>query len=536
MMLDYSAKNITIIYMVLFTTEFITKYRNDPGIKRMLGGVVLLNRNEFFHWYIEELRKTSRKITIPGKYVDGGVDTPSPINTGISDSERQMILNIMATKDNMNRNSTKQIPSKASKRPVTAKRGNYPSKRRTAKSVRTTKDVFRFIKEADRIKEEQKAQLAKIANDTFKEIANEVCDPSIGRDYGRTSLINITKYYDFDFLVAVTPDYNKIPPMMNYEKQRIYKRKKILGFLIAERGECRMKRNTYSVNLICIQKNPVLVGSKPYTVKGTILLGAFLYCIKSYDGILELLGDEGDEGEDEDQEILPVDQQGILELAGAYENLDGFFAYSKLGFKKDISLLTHRDVPNNERCFYDPTLLQMIAPMNQFDSPQHIIQRVTGERRMTPMELIENDKIGLIQTGLPNTIPENEEQKKLQKKIAEDANLYYKIETDLHLFSEEDDDDGDGHDFTRNFMNDIYERIQKNLKIYLRIRAGLSENSPDAYTTDTEKTGSQLSQFSEDSLDQSNKRPQFTTKSKAKKRARTLRKKSKNKKKKISPR
>lgn len=522
--------------MVLFTNEFITKYRNDPGIKRMLGGVVLLNRNEFFDWYIEELRKTSRKITIPEKYVNGGVNSPPtapvtspppgfiPNTPGFGKGPTNMLPPVPP------RTSSKvqrQVPSKAPKRPVTAKRGNYPSRRRTAKSVRTTKDVFRFIKEADRIKEEQKEQLAKIANETFKEIANEVCDPSIGRDYGRTSLINITQYYDFDFLVAVTPDYNKIPPMMNYEKQRIYKRKKILGFLIAERGECRMKRNTYSVNLICIQKNPVVVGSKPYTVKGTILLGAFLYCIKSYDGILEVLGEGG-----EDEETHPVDQQGILELAGAYENLDGFFAYSKLGFKKDISLLTHRDVPNNERCFYDSTLLQMIAPMNQFDSPQHIIQRVTGERRMTPMELMANDEIGLIQTGFPNTIPENEEQKKLQKKIAEDANLYYKIETELHLDDVIDDDDVD---FKRDFMNDVYKRIQNNLKIYLRIRAGLSENSPDSYTTDTEISGSPSSQFSEDSLDQSNKRTQFTTKSKAKKRARTLRNKSKIKKMKISP-
>jgi len=462
--------------MVLFTNEFITEYRNDPGIKQMLNGIVLLNREEFFNWYATDLRKSLRKIVIPKKYNYGGVGTPTKEEGEIMEVEDEDIYERVTGKYQPPKQPRTVPASKASISKRQSQRiVRNPSKRRTAKASKPTKDIFRFIKESEQIKEKQYEELINIANKTFLEIASEVCSKSIGKAYGRLALKNIKEFYEFDFLVAVTPDYKKEPNVLNYEKQKIYKKKKILGFIIAERGECRKLPNTYSVNLICV--HPVKVGSIEYKVKGTILLGAFLYCIKSYDGILEDVG--GDE--------LEVDQQGILELAGSYENLDGFFAYSKLGFRKDITLLDpgHDGKP----CFHDTSLLQMVAPLDYFDSPKHIIQTVTGERRIPAEELIANDNTGLIQTGLPNTLPQTAEQKVLQVTIARNANEYYQKELDVHF--------NEGDSTTIPYMNTVMDELRKNIKRYLRLRAGLSE-----YSTDTEDT--ERSRFSEDSLEQYN--------------------------------
>jgi len=75
--------------------------------------------------------------------------------------------------------------------------------------------------------------------------------------------------------------------------------------MIVEKGECAKKPTTYAINLICSKK----------TMKANILMGAYLYTIKKH-------------GEN-------INQTGILELAGSFENLPGFCLYTKFGFFPD---------------------------------------------------------------------------------------------------------------------------------------------------------------------------------------------------------
>lgn len=83
----------------------------------------------------------------------------------------------------------------------------------------------------------------------------------------------------------------------------------LIGFIVAELGECRDLRNTWSVRLICVNNQNKKISS-------TVLLGALLYAIKGYGR----------------QQFV------VLELASAYTNIQGFISYSKLGFIKNLSL------------------------------------------------------------------------------------------------------------------------------------------------------------------------------------------------------
>lgn len=93
---------------------------------------------------------------------------------------------------------------------------------------------------------------------------------------------------------------------------------KIDAFILIEKGECSKLPLTYSVNLIC--SRPELKGSNGIG-GGLFLLASFLYCLKHYFITNEI-----------------VDQKAILELAGSYENIQGFITYTKLGFRKNVSL------------------------------------------------------------------------------------------------------------------------------------------------------------------------------------------------------
>lgn len=347
--------------MVLFTTENLDNYRNNEGIKRMLNNVVLLNLDEFTKWFEPKIEpRASKRIT--EKYI-----------------------------------------------PLLSKKNSNTKKDRSASPIIPT-----YIRRAESIKKAEIGEINEIRFKVFKELANNVCK-DIGQEYARQSVANIKKYADFDLLVAVTPDYLDIKQTTKFSKLQQRKLDKVLGILIAEKGECKERRLTYSVNLICVRK----IGS--YEVKGSILLGCFLYCIKCFDNKMEIMNDTEEE---------TVDQYAVLELAGSYNNIIGFVSYSKLGFKKNITLL-------NSKCFRDNTNLPMSVDLSFYDSPKHIIDIVTGSRPIPENILEENDNTRFITTAFKGRLPKTDRDKRLQKSFAIRAHAYYQYELDVQ-FNEAD--------------------------------------------------------------------------------------------------
>ena len=236
------------------------------------------------------------------------------------------------------------------------------------------------IRYSERIKSEYpgSAKRRKIENkevkvhamNVFKELATNVCESNIEEDYGHRTMRNLKKTSHFDLLVAVNKNEDRT---INTPRQRL---SSVVAFIIVEKGECSIsdpdidRSKVYSVNLICRRED------KPNTVsvKGVVLLGAYMYCIKNC------------------QNIHTDDKIGILELAGAYTNLSGFFSYTKVGFDKDNSLF-------GKKCFKDADNLPMSVDINQYDNSD-IIRLVSGDKKRTASEI--KDDTGIYALGLPD--------------------------------------------------------------------------------------------------------------------------------------
>lgn len=90
---------------------------------------------------------------------------------------------------------------------------------------------------------------------------------------------------------------------------------KIRGFLISDTDVCDLYREANCVQLIC--RRPEEKGERKNEVTGLVLLGAFLFGIKTN---------------------ANVEQIGLLELVDHYRNLSGLCSYSQFGFAPDSSL------------------------------------------------------------------------------------------------------------------------------------------------------------------------------------------------------
>jgi hypothetical protein len=131
----------------------------------------------------------------------------------------------------------------------------------------------------------------------------------------------------------------------------------VQGFLVSELGECSKFPNVYSVSIVCVGKVAAMkvvqgtlqpgVGSESST-KGSILVGAFLYCVKGSDN----------------------NEMAILELADSYTNIPGYFAYTKVGFDPDCVLFQHS-------CYEQTDLLPMTANLTAI-SQSDITGYITG--------------------------------------------------------------------------------------------------------------------------------------------------------------
>ena len=114
----------------------------------------------------------------------------------------------------------------------------------------------------------------------------------------------------------------------------------IVGVIVVERGECIESPKSWCVKVICV---------KPNSVKGSLLMGACLYCIKANPSI---------------------NQECLLELVGGYKNLSAFYSYTGLGFLRDDSLW-------NELCFDTKECIPMRADLSE-TSQGDIINKVLG--------------------------------------------------------------------------------------------------------------------------------------------------------------
>ena len=164
----------------------------------------------------------------------------------------------------------------------------------------------------------------------------------------------------------------------------------VLGFVIAELGECAREPNVYAVNLICSQSG-----------LGKLLLGACLYCIKFNDDVSE--------------------KKCILELAHAYKNTAGFFMYTKLGFNLDDSLIGEEG-----ECFFDYLHIPMSVMLNddKFTQQYFVDMMVRSDFKQADV----NDPTGIYELGLPKKESEDGgKSSAIQKEIVNFANIMRKI-------------------------------------------------------------------------------------------------------------
>jgi hypothetical protein len=193
--------------------------------------------------------------------------------------------------------------------------------------------------------------------DTFNQNAKLCCQGEIGENY---------MFDGFHKTFSRSPGFQLLTAVDSISQE-------IVGFLTAQRGECELSPEVWSVNLICTAAKhgtskrssvgrPVKTLSQGVpTISGTLLLGAMLYSLK----ILN----------------RPF---AILEVAGGYMNGPGFIAYSKLGFVKNLSLFNNGNVIYDEfkpKCFTDPTNLPMYVSLDTF-LPADILDIVTSRRKI----------------------------------------------------------------------------------------------------------------------------------------------------------
>lgn len=190
-----------------------------------------------------------------------------------------------------------------------------------------------------------------------KSLFSKICGSRVGEAYTKASFSHVFPKYNeeiqkarmifdtgryndhkFDWLAAVHPDYLKRTSIDE-------KADAVENFLITELGECKKLSKTISVNLICSAK----VNAK---VKGYHLLGAMMYCIKR---------------------SKKYEKSAVLELAGRFRNVSGFYSYSTVGFERDETLF-------GNDCFSDPNNLPMRVKLGRGISLDTIIDHASGKR------------------------------------------------------------------------------------------------------------------------------------------------------------
>jgi hypothetical protein len=200
------------------------------------------------------------------------------------------------------------------------------------------------------------------------DIAMKTCT-QLGEKYSMDAIKGVKFNNKYDILVAIN---EKVPSTTSEEKLQA-----ISGFLITRLGECRSLPDIYSIHLICVN---------PGGISGKILIGAFLYCLKNG----------------------PYPKRGILELARGYTNVPAFFAYSKMGFDKDLTLYS-------KNCFTDLDVLPMSVNVDVLSDAE-----IIGYTKGT-LKRVVHDDTRLFETGIPST----HQKEQIQTDMAILAQQYY---------------------------------------------------------------------------------------------------------------
>jgi len=215
----------------------------------------------------------------------------------------------------------------------------------------------------------------KYTQDELYERIGSICGSGVGRRYRANALddaiFSMKSKFDILFLKNKSDDT-------------------VIGFIIAELGECAREPNVYAVNLICSQSG-----------LGKLLLGACLYCIKFNEDVSE--------------------KKCILELAHAYKNTAGFFMYTKLGFNLDDSLIGGEGV-----CFFDYLHIPMSVTLNdnKFTQQYFVDMMVRSDFKQADVD----DPSGIYELGLPKKESEDGgKSSALQREMVILANIIRKI-------------------------------------------------------------------------------------------------------------
>ena len=238
-------------------------------------------------------------------------------------------------------------------------------------------------------RERTREHVTEVHNEQLQQLASYVCD-GIVDDYGFQTIDQLINNVDeYDVLVAVTPDYNAVGTSLRTKKVTNNKMDKVVGFIITELGECKKEPNIVSVNLIC---------ARPGTVRGGLLMGAYLYCLKKQHSYKKI---------------------GILELARGYLNVAGFISYTKLGFNKDLSLY-------GEDCFSDYANLPMSVNLTRMSEETIVMRATENDRRVLTAN---EDNSGIYMLGRATT-----------EELAVYNNLLCKAEMDYEKLMSEDNE------------------------------------------------------------------------------------------------
>jgi hypothetical protein len=227
-------------------------------------------------------------------------------------------------------------------------------------------------------------RLIKGIENNFDRIFTSKCRDMKSR-YIYDDIQSLSDNLNFDALFAIKKQDIILAGNLTIEQYQQQKSESIDGFIIVQKGECKKLPGSessfddvYSVNLICTNN-----------VKGKLLIGAYLFILKT----------------------TPKAKVAILELLGGYTNIPGFIAYSKLGFKQDISLY-------GEDCFRSLSNL----PMSKYfinETPDDIIKRVVGD-----VSLVYPEDISYIL----NFYESNKNNPGKQQKLGILLNILYRME------------------------------------------------------------------------------------------------------------
>lgn len=172
--------------------------------------------------------------------------------------------------------------------------------------------------------------------------AYKMC-PNISEIYVKKALGNCPDPDDEYDMIIITRPGKRIAPnpsrSINYvEFNREKKLGKIVGFLIAQKGECKKYPLAYAVNLICTRESGI----------ASLLIGAYMYAIRSN---------------------TVLTQKGLLELAGSFHNINAYCLYRKMGFVVDPDIFDP-DI-GGRYCLSDrDQMLPMSVDLSELSLPQ----------------------------------------------------------------------------------------------------------------------------------------------------------------------